>query len=222
MDSPMPRDSVPLLWPGRTVFIIGAGPSLYDMDLTPLRAQPTIAINRMAEVYPWASMLYFSDDRVLRWYRDMVLRFPGVKICGQSRRKVDHPDIINLKRGAKKGLSKNPKVYCHGNNSGYAAINVAYLAGAMRIVLLGFDQKRDDRDRDHCHPDHPVVNRPKVYDKTLPWFETLVDPLTHEGVEVLNCTPDSALRCFPKVPLGAVLEDLDMAAQSGVDIEYVF
>jgi hypothetical protein len=38
---------------------------------------------------------------------------------------------------------------------------------------------------------------PEPFDLFIPAFETLVDPLAELGIEIVNCTPGSALETFP-------------------------
>ena len=47
--------------------------------------------------------------------------------------------INQLKSVAQPGLSRTQGVIHQGKNSGYQALNLAYLLGAKRILLLGYD-----------------------------------------------------------------------------------
>jgi len=201
------------LWPEETVFVVASGPSLVDVDLEQLRGFPVIAVNRGFEAVPWAQFLYFSDARFFRWYEAGILAFTGSKFTVTSERKLNHPAITNLRKFSYKGLALDPHYLCTGNNSGYAAINVAFHTGASRICLLGFDMKSQDG-RHHWHGDHPVAYQEKVYRKLLLHFPTLVEPLSKAGVEVFNCNLDSELKCFPKIPLQKVLEECWYLAES--------
>jgi hypothetical protein len=85
-----------------------------------------------------------------------------------------------------------------GGNSGYQAVNLAFLFGAAKIVLLGFDMKGGS----HWHGDHPgALNRGVPTRAFAKAFPALADDLKSEGVEVLNATRDTALECFPKIDL---------------------
>jgi hypothetical protein len=46
------------------------------------------------------------------------------------------------------------------------------------------------------------------YDTFRPALATLVDPLARARVEVLNATPNSALKCWPRVDLAEALDRL--------------
>ncbi len=212
------------IFPGLTVFVIGSGPSLSEVDLEDLRGFPTIVVNKSYEAAPWADILYFSDRRFYMWYTDAIHTFRGQKFTAVTEKRLNHPAITNLRKYKMRGLATDAGYVCTGNNSGYAAINVAYHAGASRIILLGFDLKSDNG-RHHWHSNHPVhfsvsetlseeekaeiwnQRQEKVYRKMVPHFETLVEPLTATGVEVLNTSMDSALTCFPKIPLKQIMDE---------------
>ncbi len=197
---------VDVVFPAATVFIIAAGPSVGEVELNDIRGLPTIVVNKSFEAAPWADILYFSDARFFRWYESGILGFAGLKYTGATVKRLSHPAITNLRKHRLKGLALDPTHFCTGNNSGYAAINLAYHTGADRIVLIGFDQQSQNG-RHHWHADHPVVYQEKVYRKMIPHFASLVDPLTDAGVECVNTSMDSQITCFPKVPLGTILEN---------------
>jgi len=86
--------TVPRLWPGETVFIIGGGPSVRGQNIEALRGRRVIAINSSYLVAPWADYLIFADER---WWAgdhrlpggnrsDVLAKFKGeiVSACGTS------------------------------------------------------------------------------------------------------------------------------------------
>jgi hypothetical protein len=111
--------------------------------------------------------------------------------------------LNGAKGDAKQGLGRD--VVHLGGNSGYQAINLAFLWGARRIVLLGFDMQHTGG-KGHWHGDHPGKKgvKPPVRN-WVPRFTRLAEDLAAEGVEVVNATRETALRCFPLVPLETAL-----------------
>lgn len=81
------------------------------------------------------------------------------------------------------------------------------LFGAKRIVLLGYDMKQGPNGEKHWHPDHTHGSNPGKgqFDGWLKRYRTLPPDLEKAGVDVLNCTPNSALDCFPMARLEDVL-----------------
>lgn len=112
---------------------------------------------------------------------------------------------LNLVEGDKaEGLGRN-KIH-YGANGGYQAINLAYLFGAKKITLLGFDMKRGENNKSHWHGDHPgELNKDMPIRTWVKNFCKLAEDLKSEQVEVINSTRDTALECFNKIKLEVAL-----------------
>lgn len=122
-------------------------------------------------------------------------------VSDEARQRFDVRWIFGLDHA---GLS--PKVdYIHtGHNSGYQAISLAVLFGAKRILLLGYDFQRRGG-KAHWHPDHPSpLGNGGNYRAWIAAMNVLAKDLEHAGVEVINCSPGSALNCFPKMSVDEV------------------
>lgn len=93
-----------------------------------------------------------------------------------------------------------------GGNSGYQAINLAFLWGAKRIVLLGFDCKPVEG-KHHWFGQHPqgLIQR-QPYDLWLAKYPQLAQDLKREGVQVINCSPDTALTCFERATIDSLTD----------------
>lgn len=94
-----------------------------------------------------------------------------------------------------KGLGKT-KLH-HGGNSGYQAINMAYLLGATKIILLGYNMSKPGG-KNHFFGDHPKGLHNGNYEAYAKNFDRLAEDLSQEGVEVINCTPNSKLTQFQR------------------------
>lgn len=119
---------------------------------------------------------------------------------------VVDPEIHMLRNENSRGLSTDPEFICTGSNSGYQAMNIALLAGAARIVLVGYDAKPGPGGRAHWFGAHP--------DKTEAPYDCMRDVFKQAAgivrawkapVEILNASPGSAIDCFPRVDLETVL-----------------
>lgn len=114
--------------------------------------------------------------------------------------------LRNLSAVESSPLSTRPNGLATGQNSGYQAVNFAYLAGARRVLLLGFDMRPAEDGRTHWFGDHPVKTGPAIFSCMLQNFEALARRLRQvPEFEVMNCTPGSALGCFPRAALESVL-----------------
>jgi hypothetical protein len=103
---------------------------------------------------------------------------------------------INRVKGANRpGLGPEGMIHT-GGNSGYQAINLAYLWGAKKIILLGFTMREIDGKK-HWHEDHPKPLVAQILpDEWRHKMKFLADDLKVKGVDVVNCDPLSALTCF--------------------------
>lgn len=109
-----------------------------------------------------------------------------------------------------KGLSRRPGVIHTGQNSGYQAIGLAYLWGARRVLLLGYDFMFSGGKR-HWHGDHPN-NLGNCGGNLATWAQSmghLAADLEKEGVEIVNCSRTTALRCFPRSTIDKELEGVE-------------
>jgi hypothetical protein len=219
--------SVPKSWDGETAVILAGGPSLRGFDVQPLMrefdGQPltlsglrVITINDSWRIAPWADIQYFCDrdwrDTQVLVNRQSLdkstdfarLIYKGFWVKGGAD--LDHPHVRTLKFSGQLGLSDDPTALRHGSNSGYQAIGLAYLLGAKRILLLGYDMQAAKGERTHWHDEERRADFwTTVKDSMLPLFPALVEPLARAGVEVINCTPGSALKCWPYLPLEEAL-----------------
>jgi hypothetical protein len=119
-----------------------------------------------------------------------------------------------------RGLSADPGLIHHGHGGGYSMLNLAYLTGASRIVLLGYDLKYAS---DYDGRNHAIGSAPRHYFGEYPealrhWPSAKVSRGVHielvelyesvaaQGlVEIINCTgPNSALTCFPMKEIDAL------------------
>jgi len=203
--------SVPEMWKGETVYIIGGGPSVNSTNLSLIYDKPVIACNQALELHPWP-VCYFKDKMWFQQNRDVLRKFSGLKITNNDVAK-DLEGIKWLKRHVrshKKGqhlvpLAPNPTKLMFGNNSGLEACDLARLFGASRIILVGMDMRMIDGEH-NFHDAHKKWRKRTVdehrYKNQFVWMFDLVRPQFEElNIEIINATPNSALDCFPIMPL---------------------
>ena len=191
------------MWINETVFIIGGGPSLSNFDFNALLGKKVIAINKAILSYPQAQALYWTDSRFYGWYEQEVDSYKGLKYTIRPNyRYTENSEVNILRKGKKFGLEKAVDTLAHGNNSGYAAINLAYHLGARRIILLGYDMGNNGT-KSHFHEGYPTrQTSDKIYqDQFIPGFKQLAEELKAKNIEVLNASPYSRLTSFPKITL---------------------
>lgn len=93
-------------------------------------------------------------------------------------------------------FSVKPGLIHYGNNSGFAAVNLAIQFGATQIKLVGFDMQRTGG-QEHFFGDHPApLHNGSDFAPFIRAF-TNASKLMPAGVSIIQCTPETALRCFP-------------------------
>lgn len=202
--------TVPTEWVGETAFILGGGPSLTQEQVDAVRDFRRVALNDAGLVLaPDADVLCWGDPRWYRWNSKDLHRFKGTYLV--TWRAVQ--PIASIQRykllqhtSTTRGLSTDPR-FVTGNNTGVGGINLAFLFGARRIVLLGFDMQPVDG-KNNWHTRHKKATQASYY-KTMfmPEFEKLAVQLRKNDAEVVNCTANSALSCFPIRPWEEVVAE---------------
>lgn len=194
-----------------TVVCIATGPSLTIEQVETVRASgcPVVVVNDAYKVVPFADICYFADAKWWRWQRaDNVAlwdAFSGQK-CSiwVGGNLVDEAAVHILRNARREGLSEIPTEICTGSNSGYQAVNIATLAGAARVLLLGYDA-RGVGGKDHYFGEHPDKTKPP-YEILKARFKSAAAAAKKLGVEILNATPGSALDCFSRIDLAEGLQ----------------
>lgn len=183
-------------WQGETVCIIGGGPSLTQAQASQTKGHKVIAINNAVGLAPWADILYFCDARWAGWHRATVDLFPRWRVTLENLFLQSEFEVRCLRDYGVSGCAPKSNGVTNGRNGGFQALHLAAWLGAARVLLLGFDMKARG-DKVHWHPEHPVPTHPNIFPDWIRSFETLLPFLQKRGVQVINCTPDSALTMFP-------------------------
>jgi len=120
------------LWKGETVAILGAGPDMTAELASSAKGFKTIAVNRAVKFAPWATAFVALDPRH-PFYADPG-DFKGMRICGVEC------ELDALYAGMfYETVQIAPGHTIEIRNNALAAIRIAAMAGAAKIILLGFD-----------------------------------------------------------------------------------
>lgn len=130
--------------------------------------------------------------------------FKGLRVTLENLTLQADLAVESLRDYGPTDMSPNNDGVTNGRNSGYQALQMAVWLGAKRIFLLGYDMKEQDG-RAHWHAEHPIPTPGNIYGSMLECFNGIAPELKNRGIEVINCSPDSALKCFPKMPIAEAL-----------------
>lgn len=198
------------IWKDRTVVCVGGGPSLSLKQIHQIGTARgddkcrVIAVNDA--VYPcfWADWLHAGDLQWWRWHIQRVNGFQGIRTTVSDD--VPAPWVNGyLEFTGDEGFDPDPSCLKSGRSSGYQAICIGMHTAAKRVVLVGFDMKFPDGGDRHWFGDHPTRSIVNYETQMMPSFETLLPAIAERNVEVINCSPGSALTVFPMGELEKVL-----------------
>lgn len=176
-------------WSGQTAVIVASGPSVIATDFELLRGHHVIAVNLSWQLVPWAEVLFATDGQF--WFQhEGVPQFAGRRVTSSPMAAQSFGiDVL----------------FTNGNNSGTRAIHLAEALGARRILLVGYSMHV--KDGTHWHAPYLKSHNP-TEGSTRVWRDELIKLSAHmrkRGIEVINCTPGSALDCFPHLSLNEAL-----------------
>ena len=178
-----------------------------------------IAINDNYSLAPWADLLYACDAS---WWdlHQGCLSFAGERwtqaynpvLALKQPLEAEKQKKIIKKYGLKyvfgdhnPSISNDPRLIHYGHNSGFQALNLAMHLGARRIILLGYDMKLDKSGKRHWFGEHPPqIAKNSNYKSFAAAFSEAASDILAAGVEVINCSRDTALTCFVR----ANIEDI--------------
>ena len=188
---------IPRIWEGETVFVIGGGPSVSDLDLTPIHNRCVVGVNTAYQLGTWIDILFWGDKKWWRWHHEKLANWPNLIVTNCPEKKINLPEhrVLRVSRRAS-GWSSKPNTVAWNSNSGYSAINLAALLGAKTIVLIGFDMTSKDK-RYHWHKEHPAPEKLKTSDSDFKRFlrqtDNVVKGAEKDGVKLLNASPISKI-----------------------------
>ena len=227
---PKQEKAIPInpIFNGQAAVLIGTGPSLNAKQIEIVKSYKeenkckVFTINNAYEVAPfsdvhfagdasWWEIYYKASDKLrdmgadkYTWYPDTARKFNLKYIAGDLR---------------KPGLSFDPSII-HINGSGPSSINLAMHYGVNRLLLIGHDMKYADDYNGHnkksgATPRHffgeypePLRQWPKVgvsqsgtLDCLIKIYNNMTSDLKAAKMQVINCTPGSALSTFPMADL---------------------
>jgi len=218
--------TIPRIWKDETVFILGGGPSLNNVDFSLIKERKIIAVNnaygdpthgkktidhggRKRTVFYtprlWVDVCWFGDEQWFWWHRESLKDFRGLLVTTVADKKLINIDrVLCVHRGKPIGIETRPRYVSWNKSSAGSAINLAYHLGATTIVLLGMDMRRVD-DKANWHDDHPAPQK-DPYARFLKAFPLIKADAEKLGLKIINCTPGSAITQFPIMPLEDFLE----------------
>jgi hypothetical protein len=207
---------------GRRCFIIGNGPSLRRMDLSPLRDEVTFGLNR---IYLLFEELGFSTTFLVAINR-LVLEQAAQEVTAVdstvflnwwSRHHVPpnrDPIYLRVTSAKPRFSTAVDRGIWGGATVTFCALQLAYYMGFEEVILIGVDHSFADKGRPNAvvESSGPDQNHfdPKYFGKGFRWqlpdlemseraYMLARDAYERAGRRVLDATVEGKLEVFPKV-----------------------
>lgn len=166
--------TVPRIWSGGDVWILGGGPSIVEQFEIPkeivdsvkaktdtpssyspfmsfLHDKHVIGINVAYLIGDWIDMVFFGDSSFFLEHQNGLRAFEGLKVsCATNTQKVPWVKFLDRDGNHARGITQNKRMVSWNQNSGAASISLAAHTGAKRIFLLGFDMTLNNNEQ-HWH-----------------------------------------------------------------------
>ncbi len=198
----------------RTVVVVASGPSMDGVQAADIceahRAGRcrVVVVNDTWRLLPRADVLFASDAA---WWKvhlhSVAASFTGERWTtdgpGAREYKLQYIPCVRGEGAPIKGTE-----ILNGGNSGYNAIGLSYLFGARKIVLVGFDMQKGGDGRQHWFGSHQAgvgLSGSLPIRAWLQRFDKLAADLETDGVDLINCTRETAIRCIRREPLRSTL-----------------
>jgi len=189
-------------------FVIGGGPSIKKIqergfNFLKLEDEITVGVNKAYKLFV-PTYLIFGDAYFFRKFGSEIqkvdcLKIAPVNVVGSKA----IPQLLPLRRAisASEVLPKSfGGTISFINNSGVAALRVAYLLGLNPIYLVGFDIGPNVAGETHFHKDYAAdkdrITKPQRYQQFLDVFRDTIKALKEQNVEVFSCSETSRLNEF--------------------------
>jgi hypothetical protein len=220
----------------RTCVVVGGGPSLQGFDFNSLKTHSVVAINQAIFRIPFADYFITMDYTWLikskvnvsgdqrRYFESRPAHKYFVLALGEDRlERIDEKHYRDSKYNLVYDLSVFDTVirpvqyggmgstlsdFHYGSDSGYSAIQLAFVLGYNPIFLLGFDF-RSLENTTHFHNDYVLNTTQEAYqgklDEFLIPYPQGLEELRKQGVEVYSSSHFSKLNehiLFRAIPKG--------------------
>ena len=185
---------------GKRGFIIGGGSSILALKegwCSKVQQEITIGVNKAYKLFT-PTYLVFIDNGFYRKFKDEIHEVECIKFFNANCGYRDETTFPLVTYGGHKEKSTHlvpvslTKPISLWNNSGTAAIRIAYLLGLNPIYLIGIDLTIQNN-KSHFHEDYGIDPRHYPAHRYVKCFEDTIRLLKQRGVTFYSCSPISKL-----------------------------
>lgn len=204
---------IPCIYPGETAVMFATGPSLTEEVIEEVRPYHVagkvraFGCNDSYKLIDYLDVFYACDGAWWDKHPKVLETLPPECHVWTQEQRVAQALHFNYINGVHKpDLSKKPDLIHYGSNSGYQQLNIAYLYGIRKFLLVGYNMQKVEG-KSHFFGDHPSgLSQHSPYDRFVQFFASIDSEIRST---VINCTPNSALKnTFKNQSLTEALECL--------------
>lgn len=220
-DTKLQLEELKDIFKGERCFVIGNGPSLNKTDLTYLKNEFTIGLNRIYLNYPnmgfQPSMLCITNPNIVRQFSVDINRLQSIKFLNYKTRGLikNRWNTFFFESNGKHDFYKDLSdyIWCDGCTVTYCALQVAYYMGFREVFLVGVDHSFSDSgtpnklvesqrvDINHFHKDYFSAGVEWQYpdlDCSKISYKVAKSVYEKSGRKILDATVDGKLDVFEK------------------------
>lgn len=214
---------------GQRCFIIGSGPSLRHMDLSPLREEYTFGLNRIYLLFPEigfiTTYLVCVDHLTIKQCAAEISALSMPKFIGWRARdviKFDQSTMFMRSCSSRRDFSTSPSCCIwEGSTVTYVAMQLAYYMGFSKVILIGVDhnygaQQGSPYKEVIMQGDDPHHFSNNYFSRGFRWrlpnleasemaYRLARETYARAGREILDATVGGKLEVFPKVDYSEIV-----------------
>lgn len=210
--------TVPRRFPGETAIVAGTGPSLTPESIAQcnrLRSDGRVRIfaaNRAWELFD-CDVFHACNYQFFEVWWSKLQHTTFDKWTTRPELRGKYPGVEYIEERWEPGLSREPNWISAHHGTGPQLVNLAYLYGCTRILLIGWDMRFPGKvDRTTYTSPRRYLGEDSItkghWPQTGPGGELAgliremetIDPAEY-GIQIINVTPGSALTHFPMMEL---------------------
>lgn len=193
-------------------FIIGGGSSIdiiksSGFSFEKLSNEITFGVNKAYNLLI-PTYLVFSDAYFWKHFQNQIKKLTCYKIVPDNIIKGYKDETLIFLRRSQTPRDILPTTLASPvsfiNNSGVAALRIAYVMGCNPIYLVGIDVKIGEDGKSHYHNDYKGLRStpPTRYNQFYTEFERTIKAMKGKNKEVVSCSKTSLLnKIIPYIPI---------------------
>ena len=209
--------NIPRKYPGETAIVCGTGPSITPEIIKTVNhsGHRVFGANRAYEIFN-CDVIHGCNYQFWHHYWPQIKGQSFDKWTTRPELEGVYPSLEYIEERWEDGLSSDPSWISAHHGTGPQLVNIAYLYGCTRLLLVGWDMRylgktgpRQYTRRRYLGEDPLTINHwpqtgPNGEQTGLIKEMETIRPADY-GIEIINCTPDSAMHCFP---MGELSEEI--------------